>query len=219
VIFRAETSLQNSDIDNLMSSIGCSKKSNMTYSIFPDSKDVCRYILFMRYGAGRSMLAAFFAFRQMDVEIMSYNLFKAHRGTPIPGKDSVRNKFFMKFNLEFLEPQPSPWPLFMDILQTAEALEIIRKEIEAKLKPMMATVSDSQSLYSLLLSDDEPCSWYRTNGAIRAVYLLRLGQKIGVPLAKTREYIQPHKGIIQAGLGGADVEIYLDRVCFELERQ
>jgi len=205
-------------IEEMMTTLQYRKLSRGTYKSSLSNSEVEHYVLFKRWGSGRDILTAFFAFRQIDIEKRSYELLSMYRGDHIPVKDDILSKFSMKFNFEFLKPGLSPWPILLSTLREHCVADIIYSEITRKLMPLIEPVTDASSLYERLLADEEPCSWYRTNGAIRAAYLLQLGQKVGIPLEETRKSIQKHALIIEAGLHNISCDLYLNFVCEELTR-
>jgi hypothetical protein len=229
--------LDQKKLDQFMSSLGYKKLKGKIYKSELSTPDVTHALIFERFGYQNSSLAALFAFRDDVIEPVCYDLFKRFRGAPIPIEEDIRYKFLMRFSFVHLDPRHTPtgplsieitrslppiWPLNMAGMSDDDVFERIANDVNVKLLPIISQIKDTRALYDRLLADELPCAWFQSNGEIRAIYLLQLGDRIGIPLEQTRSAFEPHKGRIAAGLHRVpnrpllDPDEYLDRVCEEL---
>ncbi len=231
--------LDQKKLDQFMSLLGYKKLKGKIYKSELSTPDVTHALIFERFGYQKSCLDARFAFRDDVIEPVCYDLFNRFRGAPIPIVEDIRYKFLMGFSFFYLDPKHTPtepfsmeitrslppiWPLNLAGMSDDDVFERIANDVNGKLLLIISQIKDTRTLYDRLLADELPCAWLQSNGAIRAIYLLQLGAKIGIPLEQTRSAFKPHKGLISAGLHRVpkealpDPDRFLDRICEELVR-
>ena len=91
----------------------------------------------------------------------------------------------------------------------------IKRDVEKTLFPVIRNVTSLDTLLSFLLTDEEPCPWYRCNGAMRAAMIVNVAQRIGMAPAEVRQLLEPHLKEISYHLTRGpepDAGSYVDKV-------
>lgn len=181
------------------------------------STEVEHFSYFQLYGSPADFLAADFGVRTKESEhfaIRSIQTYGAATYQLI--RNNERSDCTMRFSLGQLGSWGMRGSIIVSSMSGPDLAAKVKHDIEERLFPIVRRVTNLDALLALLLTDKEPCPWYRCNGAMRAATIVNVARRIGMAPAEIRKLLEPHLTEIgRPHLYGApdpDPDRYIDNI-------
>lgn len=177
------------------------------------TEDVEHFFYFWRHGAVKQLLTADYGFRNVAAERFSRGCVRRYGGPVYQVlRDKLDSDCSMRFSLGSLAGWAPRSSLSMENFTVEEIGEKMKADAAAHLLPLIQKITSLSELIKALISCDEPFSWKRTNGAIRAAQIVVLGIKLGLVSKDVMQILEPMEREIAVSLDRrASIREYIEK--------
>ena len=181
------------------------------------STEVEHFIYFQLYGTPADFLAADFGVRTKKSEHFAIRSVQAYDGSATSHliRYDERSGCFMRFSLGRFASWGMRSSLTVSSMLGPALAAKIKHDVEERLFPVIRGVTRLDLLLAFLLTDAEPCPWYRCNGAMRAAMIVDLAARLELAPAESCKLLEPHLKDIAHHLHGAPdlaPRLYVDKI-------
>jgi hypothetical protein len=201
----------------ILQQAGHEKVDILTYKARWSSADVEHFIYFKEGGKTKGLFSGYFGIRNTEAEAFSVNAIRRYSGEFHFQVLRYNEHTTCTMRFYFGVFVPPLWDIYAPTLSTSEIGKLVEDIVTKHVCPAIQGVTTIEKLMSLLLQDEHPCPWARTNGAIRAAQIVVLGGKCGLDFSRIRSALEPRLAFVAHGFHKTspfrkDPSAYLDKV-------
>lgn len=161
-------------------------------------------------------LTADFGFRNPQSEEFSVKCVKEYGGTLYQVlRHNPLTDCKMRFSFANLHDPQKRWAILIPKISPIELAQQFSQEVRDVVLPVVRAITTLRGLHERLLSDQAPCGWLMTNGAIRAANIIDLSKRLSFDENTIRASLAPHSRWIEKDLAknaGISAQEYIESV-------
>ncbi len=188
-------------LDTHLAAIGYKRVKAGIYA-FTVPSDYIPFLAVQTHGASDRYLTADFAFFHRDAEGFALNELRKYGDLAFKSWRNDATQSVIWFSVGEVAGWAPGRALWQRHLSDDNFAKLFARTIKNQIVPVVEQVASTDDLLRILLSNDAPYQWVKSNGAIRAAEIIFLTSRHGMSGAEIRLLLKPYLKEVEIGLGG-----------------